>query len=65
MECEVLETYAQYSYFVCSQLRKPIKMEGEAKMACSSSAAVTSPFAALPDELVLKIIKIAAWDADE
>ena len=40
-------------------------MEGEAKMACSSSAAaVTSPFAALPDELVLKIIKMAAWDAD-
>ena len=40
-------------------------MEGEAKMACSSSAAVTSPFAALPDELVLKIIQIAAWDADD
>ena len=41
-------------------------MEGEAKMACSSSAAaVTSPFDALPDELVLKIIQMAAWDADE
>ena len=65
MECEVLETYARYSYFVCSQLRKPIKMEGEAKMACSSSAAVTSPFNALPDELVLKIIQMAAWIPDE
>ena len=56
----MLETYAQYSYFVCSQLRKPIKMEGEAKMACSS-AAVTSRFDALPDELVVKIIQLAAW----
>ena len=40
-------------------------MEGEAKMACSSSAAVTSPFDALPDELVLKIIQMATWIPDE
>ena len=73
MECKVLETYAQYSYFVCSQLRKHNKMEGKklkhpnAEMA-SSSSAVTSPFEALPDEIVLKIIKMAApaaWDVDE
>ena len=67
MEREVLETYAQYTYFVCSQRRERIKLKASnAEMASSSSAAaVTSPFAALPDELVLKIIKIAAWDADE
>ena len=64
MECEVLETYAQYTYFVCSQLRERIKLKASnAEMASSSSAAaVTSPFDALPDELVLKIIQMAAQD---
>ena len=30
----------------------------------ASSSAVTSPFDALPDELVLKIIKMASWDEE-
>ena len=70
MECEVLETYARYSYFVCSQLKKrkvPKLKHSNAEMASSStsSAAVTSPFDALPDELVLKIIQMATWIPDE
>ena len=54
----IIYKYTEYR----GQLRK--LKASDAEMASSSSAAVTSPFDALPDELVLKIIKMAAWDAD-
>ena len=43
---------------------EPKLKASNAEMASSSSSAVTSPFDALPEEIVLKIIKMAARDAD-
>ena len=46
-----------------SKVKKPKLKHSNAEMA--SSSAVTSPFDSLPDEIVLKIFKMAAWEVGE
>ena len=45
------------------KVKEPKLKHSNAEMA--SSSAVTSPFDSLPDEIVLKIFKMAAWEVGE